>query len=351
MVDKNQPEEVGTSSIDREAATDRTADPDEELRGRRPGDDPFLPEEGFFWWLPRALSMAVILLALILLAGATLHHGKYRLARTDEGDMAVLERGRFRPWGWAPFIPDGALEAWAPVAWPESVETSLEGEVRVLADAFLGFIRSQAAESRDDRAVLGQLEAQEAALETWYLGRWKGQEPPQDNSIASLRAGWSDEARLAEEEEERLLREAEEHRREREAAEAEAAAAALAAAEAESEIDAALDQPSALPVAEPAAPVTEVELARARVYASDRRAVLRGAEDLLGRLPSSKGGTGLDERDRRALQAFIEAMDTPVLPTPRPTPVTATPVVTPQPAASPTPTPLGSPASEATPAL
>ena len=342
MVDNNEQEQVGTSSIDREPASDRTADPDDELRGRRPGDDPFLPEEGFFWWLPRAVSMAAILLALILLAGATIHHGKYRLVSTEEGNTAVLERGRFRPWGWAPFIPDGALEAWAPVAWPESVESPLEGEVRVLADAFLGFIRSQAADSREDRAVLGRLEAQEAALETWYLSRWEGEEPPQDRSIASLRLAWQEEARLIQEQEEALLREAEERRRQREADEAEAAAAALIEAEAAS---AGSDEqpneaaPTPAPVEAPA-PVTEVDLARARVYASDRRAVLRGAEDLLARLPSPDRRSPQDRRDRQALQAFIEAMDTPALlaPVPTPTAATPTPAPTPQPASTPAPT-------------
>ncbi len=328
MVENEEQDEVGTSSIDREPAH-----PDDELRGHRPGDDPFLPEEGFFWWLPRALAMGGVAIALLLLIGATIHHGKYRLAHYEEGDTAVLERGRFRPWGWAPFIPDGALDAWAPVAWPESVDSPLEGEVRVLADAFLGFVRSQAAASREDEDTLGHLEAQEAALEAWYLGRWD-EEPPQDRSIASLRSGWREEARLAQEEEERLLAEAEERRRQREEEEALAAAAALAEAEAQVETG---DSGEA---DEPVTPVTEVDLARARVYASDRRAVLRGAEELLARIPAA--GSPADQRDRRALQAFIEAMDTPVVLGPAPTPA-PTPTPTPEPATTPTVTPTPSP--------
>lgn len=343
MVQEQEQEPVGTNSIDREEPADRTADPDDELRGRRPGDDPFLPEEGFFWWLPRTVAMVLIAAALILVIAATIHHGKYRLALYEEGDTAVLERGRFRPWGWAPFIPDGALESWAPVAWPESVDSPLEGEVRVLADAFLGFIRSQAAASKDDEDTLGQLEAQEAALETWYRGRWKDEDPPQDRSIATLRAAWREETRLAQEDEERLLEEAEDRRRQREAEEAEAAAVALA--EAEAEAAAVAEEAEADPVTSAPPPLSEVELARARVYQSDRRSVLREAEELLARLPAPGRGRPTDERDRLALQAFILSMDTPVVLRRAPQ-ATPAPTTTPEPVATPTaaPTPAAAPA-------
>ena|GEM_PF-4282072 len=37
--------------------------------GRRLGDDPFLPDEGFFWWLPRSFSLLVVAIAFMLLGG------------------------------------------------------------------------------------------------------------------------------------------------------------------------------------------------------------------------------------------------------------------------------------------
>ncbi len=35
--------------------------------GRRLGDDPFLPDEGLFWWLPRSFSLLVVAVALMML--------------------------------------------------------------------------------------------------------------------------------------------------------------------------------------------------------------------------------------------------------------------------------------------
>jgi len=51
------------------------AGPDEPIRGgRRLGDDPFLADEGLFWWLPRTFSLLVVAVALMLL-GAHLFGG------------------------------------------------------------------------------------------------------------------------------------------------------------------------------------------------------------------------------------------------------------------------------------
>jgi hypothetical protein len=311
--------------------------PDDELRGRRPGDDPFLPEEGFFWWLPRALMMGGVALALFLLIAATIHHGKFRLVLVEDESTALLQRGRFAPWGWEAFIPEGELDAWAPVAWPtETVEAPLKGELRVLAEDFLAFIRARAAEVREDQDLLGPLEAQEAAFEAWYQERWD-EEPPQTGSIASLRSE-ARTAREAEEEQARLEQEA------RDAEAAQAAAAELADAQRRAELEAAgesveeeaeaageseLDagaqtepgvidpfapsvtpEPTPAPTAEPG---EDPALTAARAYASDRRAALRNAEDLLSRLPPPGQGTPEDARDRAALERFILSMDTPAV--------------------------------------
>ncbi len=57
----NDPDESSPQGADAEAG-------DEPIRGgRRLGDDPFLTDEGFFWWLPRTFSLLVVAVALMLL--------------------------------------------------------------------------------------------------------------------------------------------------------------------------------------------------------------------------------------------------------------------------------------------
>lgn len=252
-------------------AADELASWDETASGRRPGDDPFLPEEGFFWWLPRALLMLFVLVALGLLTASTIHRGQVRLVKSDEG-MAILERGRFYPSGWTPFVPDGSVEAWAPVLWPaQSVEPPLEGELRELADTYLGFVRSRAAQHPGDAGLVAAMEAQEDKLQAWYSERWAGELPPQPGTVRRQR------------EEREAAREAE-LRAAREQAEAQAR-------EAERET------------------VAEDALSRARTYAARRRGLLREAEDLLAGLPEE--GSAEQSRDREAIEGFIESMDTP----------------------------------------
>ena len=271
---------------------------EETASGRRPGDDPFLPEEGFFWWLPRALAMALVLVALGLLAAATVHHGKYRLVKSDDG-MAVLERGRFYPRGWTTYVPDGAIEAWTPVLWPaQSVDPPMEGEFRDLADTYLGFVRTRVVEHPDDLELLALMEVQEESFEAWYRGRWSGEEPPAAGSLRAKR-----DAQAAEQAE--ALKQAEAQEATRLANEAAEVAAARAAEEAEAERARARRM------------LTEEEvLDQARSYAARRRGLLTDAEDLLATLPPA--GTPEEARDRDAVESFIRSMDTPVVPAPEP---------------------------------
>jgi len=58
---ENDPAESTPEALEAEAR-------DEPIRGgRRLGDDPFLTDEGFFWWLPRTFSLLVVAVALMLL--------------------------------------------------------------------------------------------------------------------------------------------------------------------------------------------------------------------------------------------------------------------------------------------
>jgi hypothetical protein len=58
-----------------EVSAPAPADSGEPIRGgRRLGDDPFLADEGLFWWLPRTFSLLVVAVALMLL-GAHLFGG------------------------------------------------------------------------------------------------------------------------------------------------------------------------------------------------------------------------------------------------------------------------------------
>jgi len=261
---------------------------------RRRGDDPFLPEEGFAWWFPRAAAMLLVGVSLVLLGTASVHHGQYRLVLLEDGG-AQLERGRFAPWGWESEIPDGALEAWAPVRWPaESVEAPLDGELRGLAETFLGFVRRQGREAAVGSEQLGRLEEQERELEVWYRERFSGDEPPAAGSLAERRAELEAGARAAE-------AEAEERRRQEEEEVAAEAAASAAAELAEAQRR-----------ARDAGAVAEEELRRARSFQAARRAVLRDAELLLEELQSEAEPSLERDRDRAALEAFIESMDTPV---------------------------------------
>jgi len=279
-----------------EAATDPTEGT------RRPGDDPFLPEEGFFWWLPRAAAIVLVGVSLILLATATLHHGNYRLVATEDASDAVLERGRFAPWGWEAFIPDGAVDAWTPIKWPvDGVEPPLEGELQQLTDTYLGFIRSEANARQADADVLLRLDQQEQALEAWYRTRWSGDDPPSSGAVGQLRASLDAEARAAEEAETERLRLAREQESQEAAETAAAAAAELAEAQrraAETEAD------------------FEIRMAAARSFAADRRRFLIEAEEMLSRLPAAGSGTADQERDLAAIEAFVTAMDTPAATTP-----------------------------------
>lgn len=257
---------------------------DETASGRRPGDDPFLPEEGLFWWFPKAALLLLVLLGLGYLAIATVQHGKYQLVRSPDGN-AGLERGRFALSGWAPFVPDGALEAWSPLAWPtESVASPLRGDLVDLADTYLGFLRSAAGAHIEDDARLDLLSAQEERFEAWYRDRWGADSVPQPGDVKAQRAA-------------------------RDIARREVVAASEAAAE---------EQRSAELAAKLQAEVEEQErlqreqssFERARSYAVRRRLLLKEAEALLEGLP--EGGGPEATRDRDAVERLIDSMNTPV---------------------------------------
>ncbi len=254
----------------------------------RSGDDPFLPEEGFFWWLPRAAAILLVLVALILLTVATIHHGKYRLVRLDDG-AASLERGRFAPRGWEAFAPDGGIEAWSGVQWHASApEPPLHGELRDLAETWLGMIRAGAADiSEGDFEALEQAESKEYAFEAWYQARYSAT-PPAVGSIGEVRASWA------------LAR-----------AEAEAEAEAQAQAEEEARVRAA-EAAEALARAHADAADPDEALTRARSYSAQRRALLGEVERLLRELPPAGAGSPEEERDRAALETLVRQMDTPV---------------------------------------
>jgi len=50
-----------------ESSADATHPSEPIVGGRRLGDDPFLADEGLFWWLPRTISLLVVAVALMLL--------------------------------------------------------------------------------------------------------------------------------------------------------------------------------------------------------------------------------------------------------------------------------------------
>ncbi len=265
---------------------DSYADWDETASGRRPGDDPFLPEEGLFWWLPKAALVLLLVFGLAYVVASSVHHGKYQLVRGPDGD-AHLERGRFALGGWAPFVPDGALEAWAPLPWPEqSVEAPLAGDLVDLADTYLGFLRSSASKQIEDDAKVELLSVQEERLEAWYRDRWGADEVPQPGDVKAQRDA-RDQAR-------------------RTVAEAEAAATAerLRAA-AEAELQAAAAERVRADQAQ-----ERTSLDRARSYAVRRRLLLKEAEALLEGLPEAGGPEA--GRDRQAVERFIDSMNTPV---------------------------------------
>ena len=62
--DENPPE---TASDPDNASPDATHRSEPIEGGRRLGDDPFLADEGLFWWLPRTFSLLVVAVALMLL--------------------------------------------------------------------------------------------------------------------------------------------------------------------------------------------------------------------------------------------------------------------------------------------
>ncbi len=263
-------------------------EPDEDAQPRRrAGDDPFLPEEGYFWWLPRVAAIALVTICVVLLTVATVHHGKYRLQRLEDGTVQ-LERGRFAPRGWGSYVPDGAVGAWSPVPWPhQAPDPPLRGELRDLSDTWLGMLRAHAEEVREDDGALGALAGQEDGFEAWYRGRWS-EEPATEGSVEQLRR-----------EQERLVADAAAAREQQQREEDEAAARAAAAEELARAQHAVVDPEGA----------QADELSRARDYSADRRGLLGTAEQLLARLPPD--GSPEQERDRAAIEAFIAAMDTP----------------------------------------
>lgn len=266
---------------------DSYADWDETASGRRPGDDPFLPEENLLWWLPRAGLLLLLVFGSAYVAVAALQHGKYQLVHGPDGD-AHLERGRFALSGWAPFVPDGALEAWAPLPWPEqSVEAPLAGELVDLADTYLGFLRSSASKHIEDDAKLDLLSAQEERLEAWYSDRWGADEVPQSRDVKAQR-GARDLARRVE------------------AAAVASVAAARLRAEQEAELQAAAAEQDRLDQAQ-----EQSSLNRAHSYAVRRRLLLKEAEALLEGLPEAGGPEA--GRDRQAVERFIDSMNTPVV--------------------------------------
>ncbi len=259
---------------------DSYADWDETASGRRPGDDPFLPEEGLFWWLPKAALALLLVLGVGYVVASSVQHGKYQLVRGPDG-YAHLERGRFALGGWAAFVPDGALEAWEPLPWPDqSVETPLAGDLVELADTYLGFLRSSASKHIEDDTRLKLLSLQEERLEAWYRDRWGADEVPQPGDV---KAQW--EAR--------------------DMARREAATAERLRAEAEAELQAAAVEQARVDRAQ-----EQSSLDRARSYAVRRRLLLKEAEALLEGLPEAGGPEA--GRDRQAVERFIDSMNTPV---------------------------------------
>ena len=62
--------------------------PDEPIQGgRRLGDDPFLQDEGFFWWLPRTFSLLVVAVGLMLL-GAHFFGAESVAVSSSQGEPA-----------------------------------------------------------------------------------------------------------------------------------------------------------------------------------------------------------------------------------------------------------------------
>ncbi len=154
---------------------------------RRPGDDPFLPEQELLWWLPRAAVLVGIVGAIIVLALSAGHRRQVRLAAVDGG--AVLERGALAPAGWTPWVPDGAVDAWAPVVWPEDGPAApLDGELRLISDTFAGMLRRSARDAAGEVEQLEPLAAQEEAFAVWYAGRFDGDGPPGSGEVAALLA-------------------------------------------------------------------------------------------------------------------------------------------------------------------
>lgn len=154
---------------------------------RRPGDDPFLPEQELLWWLPRAAVLVGIVGAIILLALSAGHRRQVQLAAVD--GAAVLQRGALAPVGWTPWVPDGAVDAWAPVLWPEDGPAApLDGELRLISDTFAGMLRRAARGAAGDVATLEALATQEEAFGVWYAGRFDGDGPPGAGEVAALLA-------------------------------------------------------------------------------------------------------------------------------------------------------------------
>jgi hypothetical protein len=239
-----------------------------------------------FWWLPRAALLLFLLIGAGYLIGSSLNRGKYQLVLDEQG-AALLQRGRFAPGGWNSFVPDGALDAWAPVAWPDqTVEAPLEGELVDLADTYLGFLRAKAAQHIEDDVVLDAMVAQERKLEAWYASRWDAASVPQAGEVKALRAA-RDSARE----------------------QAAAAVAAAVAAAAESARQAKLKS-EAEEQARLEAELRASSQDRARNYAARRRFLIREAEVLLEGLPQDSGPE--QARDRQAIERFIDSMNTAV---------------------------------------
>ncbi len=128
--------------------------------GRRLGDDPFLPDEGLFWWLPRSFSLLVVAVALMML-------GAHFFGSAD-GDSSTpgqqLEQSK--P---AVVVPTAAVSPppaqLAPVVAPPSQPPVLAGQLQpVAASSVTSTLDASRSYNARRRAFLQQGEALLSAL-------------------------------------------------------------------------------------------------------------------------------------------------------------------------------------------
>jgi len=89
--DENSPETASDPDNASPGATHRS-EPIE--GGRRLGDDPFLADEGLFWWLPRTFSLLVVAVALMLLGAHFFGNGD---ESGDNAPAASAEKTEVQP--------------------------------------------------------------------------------------------------------------------------------------------------------------------------------------------------------------------------------------------------------------